>query len=229
MQVCEKIKNYGTLPLSNTELLQVLLGEKGSRKLNDLLQQYDLKDVLTNDDSTSNVLRIANLDFEQLKYRGKLTDLETSRIMAAVELGIRIANAGQYRSEYFAKASDSYNLVNYLMPRMRYLNHELFVVLALNAKNCIIGSKIISRGSATSASVDIKQVFSYAITNNAVAIAVCHNHPSGVSSPSPEDVSLTHVIYSASIIMGIPLLDHIIIGDGTYYSFHENGTISPNV
>lgn len=228
MRVCEKIKNYGALPLSNTELIEVLLGKNGSKKLQALLQQYDLKDVELNNDSTSNVLRIANLDYEQLKYRGNLTDLETSRILASVELGIRIANAGKYESDYFASATEPYKIVKYLMPRMRYLEHEIFVVIALNSKNSIIGTKIISQGSAKAAVVDVKQVFSYAILSNATAIAVAHNHPSGVPDPSQEDIDLTHLIYSASIVMNIPLVDSLIIGDGCYFSFHETGQLIPS-
>lgn len=227
MKVCDKLKNYGPLPLSNSELLEVLLGAKGAVKLNRLLQQYDLKDVDINDDSNSNVLRIASLDYDKLKHRGALTDLETSRIMAAVELGIRIACAGKYESDYFSSASEPYKAAQYLMPKMRYLDHEIVVVLALDTKNNIIGSKIISKGSANSATVDVRQIFTYAVLSNAASIVLAHNHVSGQTSPSPEDISLTHLIYSASIVMNIPLLDHIIIGDGSYYSFHENGKLIP--
>lgn len=227
MKVCEKIKNYGTLPLSNTELIEVLLGTNGAKKLQTLLNQYDLKDVDLNDDSNSNVLKIASLDYERLKHRGSLSDQQTAKILAAVELGLRIATANTYKSEYFASAKEPYQVVKYLMPRMRYLSEEIFVVLALSSKNKIIGSKVISKGSSTGTVVDVKQVFSYAIMSGATALIVSHQHPSGDPEPSEEDVNLTHLLYSASIIMHCPLLDHVIIGDGSYYSFREKGTLTP--
>lgn len=229
MKVCEKIKNYGPLPLSNTELIEILLGTNGAKKLQTLLNQYDLKDVDLNDDSNSNVLKIASLDYDRLKHRGALTDLETSRIMAAIELGLRIACAEKFESQYFAPASHPYQTVKYLLPRMGYLSEEIFVVLALNSKNKIIGSKIISKGSATGTIVDPKAVFNYALLSGCVAIIVAHNHPSsGDPNPSQEDVNVTHLLYSAGIVMNLPLLDHLIIGSGgSYYSFQENGTLIP--
>lgn len=228
MEVCEKIKNYGVVQLSNTELLEVLLGKSGKRKLNALLQQYDLKDVPINDDSTSNVLRIANLDFASLKHKG-LSDLEVSRIMAGIELGIRICDAGRFESEHFVNASNPDEIAKYLIPRMRYCNTERFVCIALDAKNRIIGTKVISIGSVSATVVDAKQIFSFAILSNAVSIVVAHNHPSGVPEPSVEDITLTHILYSSGVVLNCPVRDHIIIGDGEYYSFLKQGNLVPNI
>lgn len=230
MKVCEKIAKFGTLPCSNSELLEVLLGAKGSKKLQQLLNDYDLKDVIDNNDATSNVLRIVSMEFDELKLRGSLTNIETCRVLAAVELGIRLAQEGKYKSDYFTHVGNPSDLASYLMPRLRYRATECFVVIMMNCKNQILGTKIISQGSTSATSIDIKDVFKCAIiTPSCTAIAVSHNHPSGICDPSPEDISLTHVLSGAAIIMGIKMIDHVIIGDGSYYSFRENKMLEPKI
>ena len=104
-------------------------------------------------------------------------------------------------------------------------NHEEMVVMLLNAKHEIIGSRLISRGALTSSTVDPREVFSYAISKHACFVIVAHNHPSGCSQPSPEDEVFTAILEAAGKILGIYLLDSIIIGRGEYFSFEEDGRL----
>lgn len=98
---------------------------------------------------------------------------------------------------------------------------EEFWVLALDAKNRLIKAECIFKGTLTNVLVSPREVFYFAIMNHAAAIVIGHNHPSGDTTPSKDDDKMTKNVVSAGRIMGIPVLDHIIVGDG-YYSYMEN-------
>jgi DNA repair protein RadC len=102
---------------------------------------------------------------------------------------------------------------------------EVFGILCLTTKHRVIAFHEVSRGILDSTLVHPREVFRAALLANAAAIVAGHNHPSGDPSPSPDDVALTRRLASAGEIMGIPLLDHVIVGDGRYYSFREGGLI----
>ena len=106
-------------------------------------------------------------------------------------------------------------------------DREQFCVLMLNAKNEIIGLNIVSTGDASSATVTPRELLKPAILTNSCALILCHNHPSGDVSPSPEDLAATKRIVHASKIMGIIVHEHLIISmfDDAYYSFADNGII----
>ncbi len=112
-----------------------------------------------------------------------------------------------------------------LKGRLRHETHERFLVVLLNTKNRINKIEQISEGSLTSAVVHPREVFAPAIVTHAAAILVAHNHPSGDSYPSIDDRNLTAVLSKAGDLIGIPLMDHIIIGDSRYYSFKEQGNV----
>ena len=111
------------------------------------------------------------------------------------------------------------------MGRLRYETHECFVVVLLNTKNRVIRLQRIAEGSLTSAVVHPREVYAPAVTSHAASLIVAHNHPSGDPYPSAEDKTLTIALSKAGEFLGIPLMDHIIIGDGRYYSFKEHGDV----
>ena len=106
-------------------------------------------------------------------------------------------------------------------------DREQFCILMLNAKNKIIGLNIVSTGSLSSATVHPREVLKPAILANSAAMILCHNHPSGTLTPSPEDIAITERIIKASKIMGITVHEHLIINmdDDSFYSFSEHGLI----
>jgi DNA repair protein RadC len=108
------------------------------------------------------------------------------------------------------------------MPRLRYAAKEQFVVILLNNKNKVIGTEVVSEGSLSSSIVHPREVFAPAILHHAAAIMVAHNHPSGDPKPSIEDEEVTRQLLRSGKVLGIPMIDHVIIGDGNYYSFLEN-------
>ena len=118
-------------------------------------------------------------------------------------------------------------IVEVIRPIFDGMDREQFVVLYLNMKLHPIGVEIIAIGGSYACNVEIKNVFKGAIVANAVAIAVAHNHPSGVPKPSEGDFALTRQIAWAGEILGIRLIDHVIIGEDTFYSMtKENPGVS---
>ena len=159
---------------------------------------------------------------EEIMERYEVTDEQASAVLAAMELGKRIVQAGTLEREHITSPGDA---ARFLMGRMRNETHEKFVVVLLNTKNRVIQVQQIAEGSLTSAVVHPREVYAPAIINHAACILVAHNHPSGDPYPSTEDRSLTNALTEAGNVIGIPLLDHVIIGDGGYYSFKEHGAL----
>ena len=110
--------------------------------------------------------------------------------------------------------------------RLRDLKQEAFMVILLDQKNCLIGEQQISVGILTETLVHPREVFAEAIMRRAASVALVHNHPSGDPQPSPSDKAITKRMEGAARLIGIRLLDHIVIGDGAYYSFTERGSLS---
>ena len=219
-QIHEAMEKYGANNLSNKQLLTVLLN--GNKKLPALFEE----DYLSGNTDELDILEIASLTFDELKYRGKLTDSETARIVAGIEIGIRVATANERKQRI--KINNPEDAANIFKKRMQFLNHEELVVMLLNAKHEIIGSRLISRGALTSATVDPREIYSYAISKHACFVLVAHNHCSGCPKASPEDELFTSILEAAGKILGIYLLDSIIIGRGEYYSFAEAGKLDSN-
>ena len=212
----ERMAIYGAGALSDAELVAVLLRTGTQEK-----SAMSLATELTADGGLYKHLA----GIRQLKELTKIKGLgmaKASTILAAIEIGRRLATAKPLERCTIACPGDG---VAFLMPRLRYLQKEQFLVILLNSKNRVIGMEIVSEGSLTNSVVHPREVFQPAILQHAAAIVVAHNHPSGDPRPSPEDREITRMLKEAGVIMNIPVLDHIIIGDGTYFSFLEEGAI----
>jgi DNA repair protein RadC len=137
-----------------------------------------------------------------------------------------------YKLHLVREASYPYNLstlsssadaARFFRPLFEGLDREQMAAAFLDAKHRVIGVGVVSIGSLTASIVHPREVFKPAVLANAVAVLICHNHPSGLAEPSPEDVSLTTRLSQAGDILGIRLLDHVILGDETHYSFCDSG------
>lgn len=212
----ERLCRLGAAALSNAELLAILIGS-GTREKSALRIAEDL---VREDGLYRRVARWHRVQ-EFSNIRG-LGDARASRILAALELGRRVACASAVETEHITSPGDG---AQYLMGRLRNETHERFVVLLLNTKNRIIRTEQIAEGSLNSVTVHPREVFAVAVVAHAACILVAHNHPSGDPRPSSEDRELTRVLAQAGDLMGIPLLDHLVIGDGVYYSFKEHGEV----
>ena len=151
-----------------------------------------------------------------------LTCRESEKLFASVKLAKELLCAKREEKPYLANAEEA---AKYLMPFLRYEKREQFWVLTLNARNHVTDAKAVARGNLNNSLVHPRDVFKFACLRDAAAIIVAHNHPSGEVSPSLDDQKLTRCLVSAGSFMGIPVLYHIIIGDGIYYSFQEDGAL----
>lgn len=210
----EKMARLGVNVLSDAELIAVLLrtGTKDQSALS-------IGQTLTKNGRLYKELAgITQLD-ELTQFKG-LGQAKAATVLAALELGRRIASAGTMEK---LKLNSPKACAQYLMTRLRYAKKEMFYVLLLDSKNMLIDLKLISEGILNQVSVHPREVFAPAILGHATRIVVAHNHPSGDPHPSQEDNALTKNLYLSGKTLGIELADHIVIGDGIYYSYQEQG------
>ena len=212
----ERLQRFGTDSLTDAELLAILIGSGTSQ-----YSAVDIaKHVLGKFGGNLNTLGKARFDeFEDIEGVGTQT---ACKIMAAVELGRRRQTA---TAELRPDMSTATRIYNYMLPKMQDLNHEEFWVLLMNQNYKLLKAERISIGGITETSADIRIIMREAVLNNATILAVCHNHPSGSISPSRQDDMLTQSIQKACQLMRIHFLDHVIVTDGAYYSYHEQGKI----
>ncbi len=205
---------HGAKVLSPSELLAILIrtGTKNKSAL-EIARELTANEMKLRDLASFNKV-------EQLVKTKGLGPAKATTILAALELGKRIAYASTLEREGISSPEEGAAL---LMPRLRYEINEPFLIVLLNAKNKVMLVEQISEGSLNSSVVHPREVFAPAVLRHAAAILVGHNHPSGDPTPSREDRSLTDALAQTGNIMGIPLLDHIVIGYGTYFSFKEHG------
>lgn len=205
----EKMLLYGKESLSNAELLAILL-RTGIKEKSVL---HLANDILTMDES--GILFLQECTPEELSGIKGMGQAKACQLLAAVELGKRIATAPRKKKDVVASPAD---IAQLLMEEMRYHRKEHFLVLMMNAKGGIIETCEVAVGDLCSAVIHPREVFQRAIKRSAAAVVFAHNHPSGDPSPSEEDIETTHRLVEAADILGIHVLDHIIIGDGIYIS-----------
>ena len=212
----EKLERLGPQALSDAELLAILVGS-GSPK----------------EDAVSLMKRILNDCNKNLNTLGKLTirDLcqyngvgpaKAVTILAACELGKR---RQQKKPEERPDLGTATRIYNHMHPLLQDSDLEEFWVLLLNQNYRLIREVCISHGGITEVSVDIRVIMREAVLSNTTILAVCHNHPSGNIKPSMYDDQLTQSLKKACDIMRIRFLDHVIVADGCYYSYHEEGKV----
>lgn len=211
-----KLNSLGAEALTNAELLSILIGT-GSRK-EDAVRLCAR--VLADCGNNLNTLGKRTAD-ELMKYNG-LGFSKVMAIMAAVELGRR---RQQERAEETPDLGTATRIYNYMHPRMMDLQKEEFWAVMLNQHYRLVKAVRISQGGITETAVDIRIIMKECVTSNATILAVCHNHPSGNLTPSRCDDELTRAIKAACNVMRVHMLDHVIITDGNYYSYKEQGRL----
>lgn len=214
----EKLLSCGPEGLSDHEILAILLrtGIKGKSVL-------DVSRELIKGLPGENLYYLSETSTTDLcAVRGIGLDKAVT-ICAAVELGRRIA-----RQRVKQKAPDFSTpqaIAAYVMEDMRFLQQEQFCAVYLSIKNQLIARQTLSIGTIDASLAKARDVFRWALRYNAASVVLLHNHPSGDPEPSREDIAVTRQIVRAGEIMEIPVLDHIIIGDGIFVSLCERGYI----
>lgn len=209
----EKMAANGAAVLTDAELIAILLRTGTAEK-----SAIDIASELTADGGLYKRLAGITRLNELTNIKG-LGQAKAATVLAALEIGRRIASAKPLEKIHLSCPQD---VADFLMPRLRYAAKEQFVVILLNSKNKVIGTEVVSEGSLSSSVVHPREVYAPAMLHHAAAIMVAHNHPSGDPKPSFEDEEVTRMLSRSGKVLGIPMIDHVIIGDGNYYSFLEN-------
>ena len=210
----EKLRDKGPQTLSNAELLAILIGS-GTPGTSAVELMQEVLNHCNNNLNTIGKMTIRDL----CQYKG-IGEAKAITILAACELGKRRQKESPEERPKLDTATKIYKEIH---PLMQDLDVEEFWVLLLNQNHRLIKKVRISHGGITETAVDIRIIIREAVLANATILAVCHNHPSGNLSPSKADDDLTRNIHRACELMRIHFMDHVIITDGQYYSYHELG------
>ena len=210
----EKLLREGKEALSNVEILTILLRtgtrEKSAMKLATEILSADRTGLRFLTDCTP----------EELREINGMGNAKICELLAAVELGKRIACLPSQRRVAIRCSGD---IADIFMEKLRYEKKEHFKCLMINAKGEILEEKEISVGDLNSSASHPREAFVAAVRRSAGSVAFVHNHPSGDPQPSEADIGTTRRLAEAGKLLGIPVLDHIIIGDGVYVSMKAAG------
>lgn len=214
----ERLISQGAKHLTTAELIALLLGTgQGSGKLSAVgLGHYLLQELGKHQRDPLEVLREINIA-ELMQLHG-IGPAKAATILAAVELGKRVfqtrpADRTPVDSPAAAAAALSHELA--------WQTQEKFAVLLLDVKHRLLGTQVITIGTATETLAHPRDIFREVIRSGAVRAIVAHNHPSGNVEPSPEDLALTRQLLAGAQFLGIPLLDHLILGHGNHRSLRQ--------
>ena len=210
----EKLVQKGRQALSDAELLAILLSSGNKNETAIQLAQR----ILNSHGNSIN--QLAKLQLNDLKKFKGIGEAKAVTILAALEIGRRRTDSISEEKPKIQSSKHAYELFKQVLSD---LPHEEFWVLFLSRSGVVIKTECVSKGSISGTLVDIRLILKPAIEYLSSALIVAHNHPSGNLKPSQQDISLTKKITEAAKLMDIILQDHLIIGDGTYYSFADEG------
>lgn len=212
----EKLERLGPEALSNAELLAILVGS-GSTTENavDLMKR-----VLSG--CNNNLNSLGKLTIRDLCQYNGIGPAKAITILAACELGKRRQMESPEERPQLSTATRIYN---HMHPVMQDLDVEEFWVLLLNQDHRLIKKVRIAHGGISEVSVDVRIIMREAVLSNATILVACHNHPSGKIAPSRQDDELTRSLQEACRLMRLHFMDHVIVADGQYYSYHECGRL----
>ena len=210
----EKMMAKGRGALSNAELIAILIGS-GSGELTAVELAREILDSVSD-----NLYDLSKLSIDEMRQHKGIGEAKAVSIAAALELGRRWSATSPEQRKSINNSQEAYERFLALIDDP---TKEHFMVAYLNRGNKVIKVERISTGGISKTLADPKVIFKNALLKEATALMLCHNHPSGVPRPSAEDKQLTQAIVSAGKIFDIDVLDHIIIGENSYFSLAEEG------
>lgn len=207
----QRLRDAGPRAVSNAELLACILQSGGALDMaNRLLVEL------------GGLEGIARAEGCMLTAIHGIGVAQAVRLLAAVELGRRIAAEPQ---EEMVQIRAPGNAARMLLPLIGHEEQEHFVVLFLDTRNRIVDKEVLYKGTLNQSMIRVSEVFRGAVRRQCAGIIVAHNHPSGDPSPSPEDVALTRRLVEAGKLVEVDVLDHIVVGRGTWVSLRERGDV----
>ena len=212
----ERLLAQGAEVLTDAQLLAILL-RIGRHRSSAVQLGMDILHRL------GGVAGLVHCGVEELCTIPGIGEAKAAQLKAALELGKRALASPLSKGMKIASSRD---LFEHYHPTLRDLRHEIFKVILLDAKHAIMRDATVSEGSLTLSIVHPREVFNMAVRESAAAVIFLHNHPSGDPTPSQEDRVLTARLVAAGELLGIRVLDHIVVGDGRYMSFADQGWLS---
>lgn len=216
----EKMMVKGSASLSDAEVLAILIGS-GTREKSAVDLCREVLRSVDNDLSRLGMLALHDL----MRFKG-IGEAKAITIAAALELARRRKNDTESSVQLIHTSRDAFRLV---VSRFEYLLHEEFYAIMLSRSNKVLSVELISKGGMDSTIADGKLIFKRALERSANGVILAHNHPSGVLKPSESDILLTKKLSSFGTFIDLPVLDHLIIADGRYFSFADQGLIIPHI
>ena len=210
----EKLMKKGATALSDAELLAILIGSGNTEETAVELCRRILND---NHNNLNELARLSISDLE--RYKG-IGEAKAITLISALEIGKRRRTQEVLERQKITESRDLFELFG---PIMEDLNHEEFWIVFLNGANKVMETTNLTKGGMRQTVVDVPILLRLALEKSAHAVAVAHNHPSGESNPSREDLSITQKIKNGCEAIGVRFLDHIIIAGRSYYSFADEG------
>lgn len=206
----ERLRDNGPGALSDAELLAILL-RVGVAGIN--VVQLAQKLLIDH----GGWIGLQRLTFEEMTAIHGLGEAKAAQVKAALEIGRRMLVAGPERPQITSPA----DVANLLLIEMSHLEQEHLRVVLLNTKNHVLKIETVYVGTINSSAVRVGEVFKAALKQNAAALIIVHNHPSGDPTPSPEDVAVTRHLVEAGKLLDVDVLDHLVIGQGRWVSLRE--------
>ncbi|HLD97454.1 MAG TPA: DNA repair protein RadC [Candidatus Nanoarchaeia archaeon] len=209
----ERFQKLGPAALSDAELLAIML-QKGTADENVI----DISNRLI---SEYGLAKLPELSLKELQQISGIGPVKAIQLKAVFELNRRVSLA-KNEKVIIKNAKDAFS---YASGRLLSNDKEQFMVILLNSKNRIIKDEVVSVGTLNASLIHSREVFKSAIKESANAIIIAHNHPSGDPTPSEEDAIITNSLVDAGELLNIKLVDHVILGKNSYYSFAKEGRI----
>ncbi len=207
----ERMERLGPGALANAELLAILFGS-GARGKNAI--------ELGEETASNGLARVARKNVHELSKLRGIGLAKACRLAAAFELGRRVQEENQGKKIFIRRPIDA---VNVIRPSLNGLSREHLKMLLLNSRNRLVGEETVFVGSLDTNAFSAREIFKTALERGAAAIVLVHNHPSGDPSPSEEDVEATKKLALAGKLIGVQVLDHLIVGEKSFFSMREKG------
>lgn len=214
----EKFEKRGPESLTDAELLAIII-RSGSKDASALTIARNILALCRGQKGLSGLYHVSTRDLMKIRGVGRVNAV---KIKCITELSKRISMSDAMQH---LRCDCPETVAGYYMEQMRHLEKEYCYVAFWNTKAELIHDICLSIGTINASLVSTREMFKEALRVNAAYILLLHNHPSGDATPSREDIALTKKVKEASVLMEIPLIDHIIIGDNTYTSFKEKGLL----
>lgn len=217
MQPYEIVKAYGAEELDDAELLAVFI-RTGTKEQN----AVEIANRILNGFPERNLLGLCHIPWKELMKIPGIGEVKAIRLKCLAELAGRISKSEAKKG---LKFDDPATIWQYYKESLRHEEKERVILIMLDQRLNLIADAVVSIGTVRESVVSPREIFLMALKEKAVQIMLLHNHPSGDPAPSKADLEITARVAMLGAMMEIPLVDHMIIGDKTYYSLRENGRL----